>query len=186
MSAYTLFAQGATGGHDDSDGDPQALGTAFTVTSGVSLTGIWQWSASGCTRLPGACAIWDSGTGLAIPGTENDSPSWSGAAGSGWIRCAYDGSVTLSPGTSYVAATWNGASAGGEWYGITAGSWAGGITNGPLSCPDQANRFREPSAAFQVPASAFGNFNIWVDVEVSDIAPPAPQPARYTAFMSSM
>jgi len=186
MSSYTLFAQGATGGHDDSDSGTQTLGTVFTVSSSVALTGIWQWSAPGCTKLPAACAVWNQGTGLVVAGTQNNSPSWSGAAGSGWIKCSYDGSVTLTQGVTYNVSTWNSTGTGGEWYGITVGSWAGGITNGPLACPDQANRFTEPAATFLQPATAFGNFNIWVDVEVADITPPPPQAPAFTAFMSSM
>jgi hypothetical protein len=186
MSSYTLFSQGTTGGHDDSDTGTQALGTVFTVSSSVSLTGIWQWSAPGCTKLPAECAVWNADTGLIVAGTDNPSPSWSGAAGSGWVKVSYDGSVTLTQGINYTVSAWNSTGTGGEWYGITAGSWSGGITHGPLSCPDQASRFTEPAATFLRPASAFGNFNIWVDVEVADIVPPVPQVPGFTAFMSSM
>ena len=186
MATYTLFSQQATGGHNDSDTTSQTLGVDFTVSTNVALTGIWQWSASGCTALPSTCAIWNVGTGLVVAGTQNNSPSWSGAAGSGWVKCSYDGSITLSSGITYTAATWNGATGGAQWYGITATWWTGSITNGPLSCINQPDVYTEPAATFLRPASLFGNYNIWIDVEVADITPPPPNVPNFTAFMSSM
>ena len=57
---------------------------------------IWFYSPPAVSppALPTRCAIWDVRTRLVVPGTDNSSPAWSGAAGSGWVACPYAG-VTL-------------------------------------------------------------------------------------------
>ena len=54
----------------------------------------------------------------------NASPSWSGAAGSGWVACAYSG-VTLPAGDYKVAVFYGG---GQKWYQTAIGYWASGGT----------------------------------------------------------
>jgi hypothetical protein len=164
MTAYTLFGQ-TGGGHIDSFTDPLLNGVAFSVSAAVTLTGIWWYSASGAGQLPVACGVFDSGTHLVVTGTQDNSPTWSGAAGSGWVRCGYDGSVTLSPSSSYVAAVWNGATGGQQWYSISSGP-VSPITSGPLSSPSDPSRWTE-SASFSFPDQTYGDNNIWADVEVS-------------------
>lgn len=157
------------------------LGNEFSVSQNMALTGIWFIGPAASVILPSKCGIWDISTGLTVTGTVNASPGWSGAAGSGWVKCSYDGSVILVPGKKYYTSVF---SAGGStWRSNTAGYWtsggdgASGISNGPLSAPNNAS-----TAAGQSMASAADSFpnisgaaqNFWVDVEVSDPVIPVP------------
>jgi hypothetical protein len=80
----------------------QSLGTQFLLSKPCSLNNIWFYSPPGVSVLPTECAIWDVATQQVVAGTRNTSPSWSGAAGSGWVSCAYNG-VTLPAGNYKVA-----------------------------------------------------------------------------------
>lgn len=161
---YTLFGQ-TGGGAIDSYTNSLVLGVQFSVSPACHLTGIWFYSASGATQLPAEIGVWDATTAL-VPGTDVPSPSWSGTAGSGWVKHTY-GSPPALAAASYQAGAWNGAAGGAQWYSNTAGYWSGGITNGLISCPNQPDNYFDSASAFSYPATAFGNFNIWLDVEVS-------------------
>jgi hypothetical protein len=164
MTSFTLFSQGATGSHIDTATELLTNGIQFSISSPASLTGYWFFSGSGATQLPGSVALWDN-TGTLVPGTQDTAAAWSGAAGSGWVKYTFASPVSLTTGITYTAGVSNNPTTGNQWYSITSGSWAGGITNGPLSCPDQADTFAD--FAFAFPNNAFGNFNIWLDVEVT-------------------
>jgi hypothetical protein len=172
VTSYTLFSRSDTPNHLDSATEILTNGIKFSVSSPANLTGYWFYSFSGAGQLPARVALFDN-TGTLVPGTDDTSPSWSGAAGSGWVKYTFASPPALSTGIQYTAAVSNSPTSGNTWYSITAGSWSGGITNGPLSCPDQADTFNDFSWGF--PSGAFGNFNIWLDVEVTTGgAPPAP------------
>jgi len=90
--------------------------------------------------LPSQCAIWNVATQTVVAGTNNTSPSWSGAAGSGWVSCSYSG-VTL-PAGNYKTSVYYGG--GKTFYQedvkyFSSGPGANGITAGPLSSPNVAN-----------------------------------------------
>ena len=71
------------------------FGVIFTLSQPAALTGIWVYSSNADSALPAEIGIWDTAAGTLVPGTDNSSPSWSGALGSGWVKCSYDGTVTL-------------------------------------------------------------------------------------------
>ena len=111
-----------------------------------------------------------------VSGTDNTSPSWSGAAGSGWVSCAYSG-VTLPAGDYKVAVFYGG---GSQWYQATTGYWASGgagasgITAGPVSAPGTSGATSPGQATYNPGSWAYpqtysnGNGeNYWVDVEVT-------------------
>ena len=112
-----------------------------------------------------------------VSGTDNSSPAWSGAAGSGWVACAYSG-VTLPAGDYKVAVFYGG---GSEWYQATNGYWgtggtgANGITAGPVTAPGTSaatspgqSTYNYGSWAYpQTYASAGDGENYWIDVEVT-------------------
>lgn len=75
------------------DGYP--FGLVVTLSSNQPLREIRYYSAPGETSLPTRCGIFDVATKTIISGTDNTSPTWSGTVGSGWVSCAYDGSITL-------------------------------------------------------------------------------------------
>jgi hypothetical protein len=153
------------------------VGTEFEVSRSQRLFAIWYYSTPGTTDLPTKTVIWDAVAGTAVSGTVNTSPSWSGAAGSGWVSTAYDGSVTLSSGAKYYASCYD--SGAGTWQNRTAAYWttgagSGGISNGVLSAPSNAASRTGQGVATtgdNFPGSTAAGQNFWVDVEVGDPGP---------------
>jgi Domain of unknown function (DUF4082) len=182
MGVYTFFSQGTAASLSD-DSSQYTMGIQFTVAEDVSLTGIWWNSPSGAGVLPSACAIYEmtsAGNGSIVSGTQNASPSWSGAQGSGWVKCSYSGSVTLSPGSTYKAVV---QLPGGDsqQYGATpdyfvSGPGASGLTSGPLSAPSSAggdggqDTYNQGSS-LTYPDTSYEGANYWVDVEVETTSP---------------
>ncbi len=179
MAVYTLFGQ-AVGerGVITQDASPYTLGVQFSVSQAIPLTGIWFYSGSGATALPAECVIFDADTQTQVGSTLNTSATWSGAAGSGWVKCAYSGSASLSAGIHYVAAVFYN-STGAYWYSDTntSGFWttgpgASGVTNGPLSAPNSASALNgqalyNAGSGLTFPASSVSGYDFGVDVEVT-------------------
>ena len=164
-------------GHLDSDTSGYTLATEFQLSKSCTLDNIWFYSASGAATLPTRCAIWNVSSQSEVSGTDNSSPAWSGAAGSGWVKCAYSG-VTLPAGDYKVAVFYGG---GSQWYQATNGYWvtggpgASGITAGPVTAPSTSSAtspgqctYNYASWAYpQTYSSAGDGENYWVDVEVT-------------------
>jgi hypothetical protein len=163
-------------GQTSSDTTGYALATEFTLTESCTLDNIWFYSASGAGALPTRCAIWNVASQSEVSGTDNSSPAWSAAAGSGWVSCAYSG-VTLPAGDYKVAVYCGG---GAQWYYATTAYWttgpgASGITSGPVTAPGATtatspgqSTYNTGSWAYpQTYASSAGGENYWVDVEVT-------------------
>lgn len=116
------------------------LATEFKLSQSCTLDKIWFYSPACTKQLPTDCGIWDVPTQTLVSGTHSTSPSWSGAAGSGWVSCAYTG-ITLAAG-DYKAAVLNAAANPDQWSSTTLDYWAnpgpgqGGIKFGPLSAPN--------------------------------------------------
>jgi hypothetical protein len=171
------------------------LAAEFELSGACNLSKIWFYSQAGATQLPTETGIWAiSGTSL-VPGTHQTSPSWSGAAGSGWVSTPYTG-VTLSPGVKYKVSVFNGAGSPNIWNVSYFSYWgtgpgAGGITAGPLSAPDITTATSPGQdtfnlgATFTYPASFDSSNpgdNYWVDVEVTPVAAPAAGNLLLAAF----
>jgi hypothetical protein len=152
------------------------LGTEFQLSASCTLGRIWFYSASGAGALPTRCAIWDVSSQTVVSGTDNTSPSWSGAAGSGWISCAYNG-VTLPTGDYKVAVFYGG---GSEWFQASLNYWGSGpgtkgITAGPVTAPGTSaasnpgqGTYNAGSWAYpQTYASSGNGENYWLDIEVT-------------------
>jgi hypothetical protein len=163
-------------GHVDSDTAGYTLATEFQLSQSCQLGKIWFYSASGATALPSRCAIWNVSSQAEVSGTDNSSPSWSGAAGSGWVSCSYSG-VTL-PAGDYKVAVFNGG--GSEWYQATVGYWNGsgigasGITTGPVTAPGASaatspgqSTYNAGSWGYPQSYSSGNGENYWIDVEVT-------------------
>ncbi len=163
-------------GHIDSDTTGYTLATEFQLSASCTLDKIWFYSAPGAGALPTRCAIWDVGSQMAVAGTDNTSPSWSGAAGSGWVSCGYNG-VTLAAGDYKVAVYYGG---GSEWYQVTLNYWtsggtgADGITTGPVTAPGAGaatgpgqGTYHQGSWAYPQTYSTGNGENYWVDAEVT-------------------
>ena len=95
--SYPVLPGAASG-----DTTAYTLATEFQLSEPCTLDKIWYYSASGAAALPTQCGIWSVSSQSVVSGTDNTSPSWSGAAGSGWVSCAYSG-VTLPAGDYKVA-----------------------------------------------------------------------------------
>ncbi len=73
------------------------LGKQFSVSQACTVDNGWFFSPPTVTKLPDAIGVYRV-SDQALIGV-NNSPSWSGAAGSGWIGAAMPG-VTLAPGVN--------------------------------------------------------------------------------------
>jgi hypothetical protein len=175
------------------------IATEFRITGSVSVEKIWYYSPSGATQLATSVNIWEIGS-PATNGTsiyENDSPSWSGTAGTGWIYAEVTG-VNLSTG-NYKVSVYNDAASPQVWGSKTVNWWTNttietsegqglmndGIICGPLYAPPTrlasiCNKYggggTEPgqSSFYVGPPNDYPNEyvdalyqNYWVDVEVS-------------------
>jgi Domain of unknown function (DUF4082)/Glycosyl hydrolases family 16 len=167
---YTLFGQSGASGAS-ANMNPFTLGVQFAVLAAVPLNAIWFFSGSGATELPQTIALFTVSGGTLV---HSETPSWSGAAGSGWVRAAFASPPSLAYGTSYVAAVYADGVSG--WYGGVSAYWStgpgsAGITNGPLTAPDNAAAANgqdvyNSGSGLTFPASTFGATNYWVDPEV--------------------
>lgn len=177
MTESSLFAGAAVTGGTTLSGTTsyRSFGNVFTVSEPCALTGIGVYSISGATARPSECGIFVVG-GSAVSGTDNASPTWLPSTGTGWIRCTYDGTVILEPGTEYVVA----AGGSGQWLCSDASYWstgagASGITNGPLSAPGNTaspsgqGLFTSSGPPMPLPATSGAGRNPWIDVFVTPV-----------------
>ena len=180
---------------DNQDNDEQTFGTEFRLSVPCALDNIWYYSSPSVSppALPTMCAIWNVQTRQVVSGTQNSAPSWSGAAGSGWVSCSYSG-VTLPAGDYKVAVYTPGGSTNfyqetEDYFGSGAG--ANGIVSGPLSAPSAANatspgQITYHHGGFAYPDTydtGFNGQNRWVDVEVTPFAT-APSAVNSGAFLA--
>lgn len=182
------------------------VSTEVHLSGACTLNNIWYYSPGGVDQRATECGIWDITTQKLV--AESTSPTWSGAAGSGWISCAFTG-VTL-PAGQYKVAVYNGAATPQPWSAKHLNYWdigAGknGITNGPLYAPQladasMANIYRgsgqEPGqCTFAIgPPNQYPDLyvdglaqNYWVDTEVTPVAgstgsPPKPDSGAFLTF----
>jgi len=170
--SYPTLPGAATGG-----AVPYTLATEIQLSQPCTLDNIWFYSASGATALPTRCAIWDVSSQTVVSGTDNTSPSWSGAPGSGWVACAYSG-VTLPAGDYKVSVFYGG---GDDWFLFTTSYWGNGgpgtngITTGPVTAPGLSAATSPGQSTYnpggwaypQTYGTAGNGENYWADVEVT-------------------
>jgi hypothetical protein len=178
------------------DNFEQTFGTEFLLSEPCALKNIWYYSPPSVSppALPTICAIWDVSTQQVVSGTQNNSPSWSGPAASGWVACSYSG-VTLPAGDYKVTVFTPGGSVNfyqetEDYWGTGAG--AAGIVAGPLTAPNTTSATPPGQTTFHHGAFAypdtyddqFDGQNRWVDVEVTPTPPPPPSPPKPEAFLT--
>jgi hypothetical protein len=189
---YPVPSDGGLGLSNDTH--PQTMGTEFTLSQACTLDNIWFYSPPGVPVLPDGCMIWNVATQQIVAGTQNLSPAWSGAAGSGWVSCAYTG-VTL-PAGDYVTSIYT---VGGQrfyleqnkYFGGGGPASAAGIVTGPLTSPNLANATPPGNTRYQTGGLLFPDtFDTddegetrWVDVEVTPGASNPPPVANSGAFL---
>jgi hypothetical protein len=160
------------------DTGQQTMGTEFLLSKSCTLNNIWFYSPPGVSALPSRCAIWDVSTQTVVAGTDNTSPAWSGAAGSGWVACSYSG-ITLPAGNYKTSVFYGG---GSKFYTERNSYFSGGgpassagIVAGPLTAPNVANATSPGQTTYQNGAFSYPNTYDspdngeirWVDVEVT-------------------
>ena len=184
MTVYTLFGQPALGLTVASDNTQYTMGMQFSLSQSAALTGIWWYSGTGAAVLPQQCGIY-AVTGQTLVAS-NTSPSWSGAAASGWVKCTFPGSTTLTASTNYKVCVQCLADSGdGFFYSATSHYWdtgtgSGGLTSGIITAPNNAggdggqDTYTTPASVLTYPSTATNAGNYWVDVEVTVSGPPPP------------
>lgn len=176
----------------NADNLEQTFGTEFSLSETCALNNIWYYSPPSVSppALPTQCAIWDVRTQQVVDGTLVKSPTWSGAAATGWVACRYS-SVALPAGDYKVSVYTPGGSDNfyqETWYYWGTGAGANGIASGPL-CAPSTTQATEPGQTtfhhgdFAYPDTYdtdFNGQNRWVDVEVTPMAttpPPSVSPS---------
>jgi len=202
VATYTIFGQAITGPVTlQANANVFTLGMEFEVSRTMALTGVWWYSAKStdgsgpATLLPDDSGVWvNTGAGTGTSFAHHATASWSGAAGSGWVKDSYPGTDLLLSGSKYIVAVARATAvnfwftednfAGSYWTSGAGAPGSNGITNGPLSAPNVTNALATSSQApfvagtWAYPNGTGGNtgFNFYVDVEVSDPAGGTPAP----------
>lgn len=174
MTVRTLFGQPTSGVPSavTNDNSSYTMGNQFKVTSAATLTGVWFFSAPGAISLPSVIGLY-AVTGPVQVHTET--PVWSGGAGTGWVRSDFATPQTLTVDAFYKIVVND--TAGSNFYSGTAHYWdsgpgSAGITNGPLTAPNNAgsdggqSTFHSGSIAY--PDTSFNATNYWIDPEITD------------------
>lgn len=152
------------------------LGKQISVSQRCTVNNGWFYSPATVTKLPDAIGVYRI-SDQALIGV-NSSPSWSGAAGSGWVSSPMPG-VTLQPGVPYKYVVfegsnviWNAAVA--NYY--STGFAANGLTAGPLSTPNNAGAVAPGQESYHqagtisYPDTNAGPFAYGLDIEVTPAA----------------
>ena len=168
------------------------LGMEFTLTQACAIGNVWFYSPATVSQLPTAIGVYQvSGTTLVA---SSNSPSWSGAAGSGWVSAPLTG--TLNAGTSYKVTVLNGAGSPAIWNAAVASYWStgfggNGLTAGPISVFSNATadspgqETYNAGASLTYPATNAGPYAYGLDIELTPQSAPAP-PAQTVQVVHSM
>lgn len=151
------------------------LGKEFSLSRACAVTNGWFYSPAGVSQLPSKIGVYRVSDQVLIG--VNNSPSWSGAAASGWISSPMPG-VTLQAGVNYKYVVFQGSNV--IWNAAVANYWAtgfgaNGLTSGPLTAPDNAGatpgqESYHQAATISYPDTGAGPFAYGLDLEVTPLA----------------
>ena len=171
MGTFTLFQQGITAALT-ADTAAYTMGVQFSVSGPGTLAATWFYSASGAVNLPDHITLFRVSDGFQLA---RQAAAWSGAVGSGWVRAAWPAPPVLAAGVAYKACIES--TGGANFYSSIAHYWdsgAGqnGISNGPLSAPNNAGGDHGQDTFFagtppNYPTSSFNATNYMIDPEVN-------------------
>lgn len=175
MTTDSVWAQASpTGvaGYATTTDANSTYGCWVTVDQEMASDLVWFYSPSGASALPpwvGIFSATSSSAGTLL--ASNSSPTWSGAAGSGWVSTPLSG-VLLATGTVYVVCVGVGATSvehayifsGSSWFGTTG---PGGIITAPATefAVHNGPYFNGASATYPNTTNS-SNLNWLVDLEV--------------------
>jgi hypothetical protein len=177
LTTFTLFGQAAPSGSAPVDAGNYTMGVQWSSSVPGTVTAVWWYSPAGAPELPTQVALYQvsgGGTGTLV---HSEAASWSGAAGSGWVRSPFASPPAISASTAYKAAILRPGTANVAWYQHTADYWdtgagSGGVVSGPLTAPNNAGGDAgqdtfTAGATLAYPATSFQASNYWVDVELT-------------------
>lgn len=117
------------------------IATEIAIGGSVTVNKVWYYSPPGATQLATRVDVWSTTSQTQV--LTNSSPSWSGAAGSGWISTTLAGTL---PAGEYRVSVYNAAASPTTWGAKDAASgyWdigvgANGINWGIISAPNLSN-----------------------------------------------
>lgn len=167
MTVYSIWGQAAPSPSPSSgsSGGGRTYSTIFTLSSSGSLTGIWYYSFSADGSLPTACGVFDVATKTLV--ASNTSPSWSGALGSGWVKCTFDGSVTLDNRADGYAVSIQYPLATKGFNNVTFPITSGIITAPTADTYGTTNAPLAGASTLTYPNTSGGGLNWFADVEVT-------------------
>lgn len=137
-------------------------GMTFYSTVAGTINGIWQYSDSsfGTVTLPEEIYLYEKSTETLV--ASNTSPSWSGAAGSGWVYAAFSSPVSITANTVYMAAP--GSLTTGSWFVDNETAGATALSNTPLFMEDDGQGWYQDSGAYGYPSSQLSGWSWYIDV----------------------
>jgi hypothetical protein len=144
-----------SGAVDAADISAVNLGLQFQASTGGKITGIRFYKEPDNTGTH-IGSLWSSGGTLLATGTFNNESA------SGWQELDFSSPVTITAGTTYVAAYHTDVG----HYAFTSSGLSSAVTNGPLTALASGGVYAYGSAnAF--PSNSFNASNYWVDVVYS-------------------
>lgn len=157
------------------------LGVEFSLSADCAADAAWFYSPATVGVLPSAAGFYRVSDQALV--AVSNSPSWSGAAGSGWISAPFAG-VTLKTGVNYKYVVFQGANsiwnaAVAKYY--SSGFGGAGLVAGPVTVPDAAGatpgqQSYHQGGSIHYPDTVAGPFSYGLDFEVTPL-PPAPPAA---------
>jgi hypothetical protein len=166
---YTAWKQSTANTPTSANAGTYTFGMEFAVTQSCNIEKIWFFSAPGALSLPTAAAIYQYGNTTALE--QVNSPTWSGAAGSGWVSCDLSGTTAATVGNSYYVATFG----TGTWWSYNTywGPSGSGVSSGPIAVPASSGSKNGQGVIFNggsginYPSSSWSPYNAWMDVTVT-------------------
>jgi hypothetical protein len=115
------------------------VATEIHLSEACALDNVWYYSPPGAGQIATRADVWSIGSQTFVAAIT--SPTWSGAAGSGWVSAAFPAGTVLPAGSYKVSVHnsspspdgWSAKDASTEYW--SAGAGANGISAGPLSAP---------------------------------------------------
>jgi len=150
------------------------LGMEFELSQACTVNNVWFYSPATVTQLPTEIGVYQvSNTTLVA---SDSSPSWSGAAGAGWISAPLSG--TLAASTKYKVAILNGAGTPAIWNAAVASYWStgyggSGLTAGPITVFSNAGADSPGQESYNLgatmtyPNTNAGPYSYGLDIEVT-------------------
>jgi hypothetical protein len=154
---YSILTNQAPTGATENDGSAIELGVKFRSSVSGKVTGVRFYKTAGNTGTHTGELYSSTGTRLA-------QAVFTGETANGWQQVLFTTPVTITAGTTYIAAYHSSA---GNYVG-TANYFAGAFVNGPLTGladgTDGLNGLYRYTNNPAVPNSGFQKTNYWVDV----------------------